>query len=158
MRRRLRHFYTSCVHPGRGIVHKSQEADRVPNTTNIYDEIPDLDTIGGRLFRAREASGQSVKQVAGRLGVKMSTIQAWESDRAQPGAHRLNTLSGMLNVSLSWVLHGIGPGPVEVEDNHDAPETNERVELQLNRLKLLHNETGNLIDRIQNDMGRRSVA
>ena len=130
----------------------------MPNTTNIYDEIPDLDTIGGRLSRAREASGQSIKQVAWRLGVKMSTVQAWESDRAQPGAHRLNTLSGILNVSLSWVLHGIGTGPTEIEDDEDDFETGERVEAQLNRLKLLHAETGNLIERIQNDMERRAVA
>ncbi|MFU0507676.1 helix-turn-helix domain-containing protein [Pseudaminobacter sp. NGMCC 1.201702] len=140
------------------MTHKPQEADRVPNTTTIYDEIPDLDTIGGRLSRAREASGQSIKQVAWRLGVKMSTVQAWESDRAQPGAHRLNTLSGILNVSLSWVLHGIGTGPVEIEDDEDDFETGERVEAQLNRLKLLHAETGNLIERIQNDMERRAVA
>ncbi|MGB3388614.1 MAG: helix-turn-helix transcriptional regulator, partial [Pseudaminobacter sp.] len=92
----------------------------MPNTTNIYEEIPDMDTMGGRLSRAREASGISVKQLAWRLGVKISTIQAWESDRSQPGAHRMNMMAGMLNVSLSWILHGVGIAPTEHEfDDRD---------------------------------------
>jgi transcriptional regulator with XRE-family HTH domain len=129
--------------------------NRVSDTTNIYEETPDLDTIGGRLSRAREASGMSVKQLAWRLGVKMSTINAWESDRSQPGAHRLNMVSGILNVSLSWVLHGVGTGPIEPEDDSDMIET---VGAQLDRLKLLHAETGSLIVRLQNDMDRLAAA
>lgn len=124
------------------------------DTTNIYDEIPDLDTIGGRLSRAREASGMSVKQLAWRLGVKISTINAWESDRSQPGAHRLNMLSGLLGVSLSWVLHGVGIAPVEAEDDG---ETLEALGSQLDKLRNLHAETGDLIRRLQNDMDRLSV-
>ncbi|MEI5680298.1 MULTISPECIES: helix-turn-helix domain-containing protein [unclassified Mesorhizobium] len=125
------------------------------DTTNIYEQTPDLDTIGGRLSRAREASGMSVKQLAWRLGVKMSTITAWESDRSQPGAHRLNMVSGILNVSLSWVLHGVGTGPIEPEDDSDMIET---VGAQLDRLRLLHAETGSLIVRLQNDMDRLAAA
>lgn len=121
------------------------------DTTNIYEEIPDLDTIGGRLSRAREASGMSVKQLAWRLGVKTTTINAWECDRSQPGAHRLNTLSGLLGVSLSWVLHGVGTAPVEVEDEIETLET---LGSQLDRLRHLHAETGHLIRRLQNDMDR----
>lgn len=121
------------------------------DTTNIYDETPDLDTIGGRLSRAREASGMSVKQLAWRLGVKISTINAWESDRSQPGAHRLNMLSGLLGVSLSWVLHGVGIAPMEAEDD---VETLEALGSQLDKLRNLHAETGDLIRRLQNDMNR----
>ncbi|MDH6229505.1 transcriptional regulator with XRE-family HTH domain [Mesorhizobium soli] len=123
------------------------------DTTNIYDEIPDFDTIGGRLCRARDASTMSVKQLALRLGVKTSTIKAWESDRSQPGAHRLNTLCGLLSVSVSWVLHGVGAAPVEAEDE-DEDEDIKALGSQLDKLRHLHAETGNLIRRLQNDMDR----
>lgn len=128
----------------------------MPNTTNIYEEIPDMDTMGGRLSRAREASGISVKQLAWRLGVKISTIQAWESDRSQPGAHRMNMMAGMLNVSLSWILHGVGIAPTEHEFDESDDETLEAVGAQIIRLKRLHAETGNLIDRLEDGMARRA--
>lgn len=93
----------------------------------------------------------SVKQLAWRLGVKISTINAWESDRSQPGAHRLNMLSGLLGVSLSWVLHGVGIAPVETDDHG---ETLEALGSQLDKLRNLHTETGHLIRRLQSDMDR----
>ena len=49
------------------------EASR-DHTTNIYDDLPDQDTLGGRLARAREAAGMSTAQLARRLGVKTSTL------------------------------------------------------------------------------------
>lgn len=128
----------------------------MPNTTNIYEEIPDMDTMGGRLSRAREASGLSATQLAWRLGVRASTIQAWESDRSQPGAHRMNMLAGMLNVSLSWVLHGVGIAPTEAELDASGTETLEAVGAQIIRLKRLHAETGHLIDRLEDGMARRA--
>ena len=123
------------------------------DTTNIYDEVPDFDTIGGRLSRAREASGMSIRQLALRLGVKASTIKAWECDRSQPGAQRLSMLSGLLGVSPCWVLHGIGTAPVEGGDEHED-ETMEVLGAQLGKLRNLHAETGHLIRRLQSDMER----
>lgn len=123
------------------------------DTANIYEGIRDLDTMGGRLSRAREASGMTTKQLAWRLGVRTATIKAWETDRSQPRANRLTMLAGILNVSLSWVLHGIGTGPVE-----DEPEMIDGVGAQLERLKSLHAETGHLIRRIQGDLDRLSAA
>lgn len=120
------------------------------DATNIYEESPDLDTIGGRLLRAREGSGLTVKELAWRLGVKVSTVNAWESDRSQPGAHRLTKLAGMLNVSLSWILHGVGTSPSEPKEG----EIVSAVSAQLERLKLLHAETGQLIGRLRTDLDR----
>ena len=125
----------------------------MPNTTNIYQQSPDMDTTGGRLSRAREAVGLTVKQLAWRLGVKVSTIHAWESDRSQPGAHRMSMLSGLLGVSLSWILHGVGAAPVEASED-DAEESLEALAAQLDRLKSLHTETGQLIGRLQQDIAR----
>ena len=120
------------------------------DTTNIYEETPDLDTIGGRLSRARESAGLSVKEIAWRLGVKIATVNAWESDRTLPGAQRLNRLAGILGVSISWVLHGVGTAPME----HGGQQTVENVTAQLEKLKLLHLETGQLIGQIEKDIER----
>jgi transcriptional regulator with XRE-family HTH domain len=126
---------------------------RVPNTVTIYSEIPDTDTLGGRLSRARDAVGLSAAQLARRIGVQSSTIQAWESDRSQPRANRLSMLAGVLNVSLSWLLHGIGTAPSE----EDEMELNESVALQLDRLKRLHQETADIIMQIERDIGRMAA-
>jgi HTH-type transcriptional regulator, cell division transcriptional repressor len=130
------------------------EADRVSDATNIYEEKPDLDTIGGRLSRARDASGLTVKELAWRLGVKMATINAWESDRSQPGSHRLTILAGILQVSLSWILHGVGTAPSDTETSDDSAAMNS----QIDRLRHLHAETGQIIDRLQTDIDRLSAA
>jgi len=51
----------------------------MPFHPNIMTETPDMDTMGGRLSRAREAKSMTVGQVATRIGVKAQTISAWES-------------------------------------------------------------------------------
>jgi transcriptional regulator with XRE-family HTH domain len=66
---------------------------------------------------AREQAGMSQKQLAKRLGVKHSTITSWEQDLSEPRANRLSMLSGILNVSFSWLLTGKGEG-VESPDEH----------------------------------------
>ncbi len=124
------------------------------DATNIYEEKPDLDTIGGRLSRARDASGLTVKELAWRLGVKIATINAWESDRSQPGSHRLTILAGLLQVSLSWILHGVGTSPSDSE----GPGDNAVMNSQIDRLRLLHSETGQIIEKLQSDIDRLNVA
>src|SRR5690606_25982778 len=119
-----------------GAISPQQGGGWVPDTATIYSGTPDTDTLGGRLSRARDAVGLSAAQLARRLGVQSSTIQAWESDRSQPRANRLSMLAGVLNVSLSWLLHGIGTAPVE--DNEI--EIAEGIKLQLDRLRRLHQE------------------
>jgi len=124
----------------------------VPDTTTIFEQEQDLDTFGGRLSRARAASGLSEKGLAWRLGVKQATIQAWERDRSQPNAQRMNRLSGLLGVSLSWFLHGMGNGPADLEDESAM----DLVGQQLAKLKLLHAETGQLIGHIESRLDKLS--
>jgi transcriptional regulator with XRE-family HTH domain len=126
---------------------KTGKDDRVPASTHILEEIPDRDTVGGRLMRAREASGLTVKRFAWRLGVNMATVKAWESDRSMPSSHRLATIAGLFGVSLSWILHGVGTAPSE--EGRDDEVSDEAVERHLDRLKALHAETGALIERLQ---------
>lgn len=67
-------------------------------------------TFGDRLEGAREAAGMTQEALARRLGVRLTTLQAWEGDAADPRANRLQMLAGMLNVSLMWLLTGEGDG------------------------------------------------
>ncbi|NDV01502.1 helix-turn-helix domain-containing protein [Pseudoroseicyclus tamaricis] len=71
----------------------------------------DSATLGDRIAGAREAAGLAQKELAARLGVKVGTVERWEDDRAEPRANKLQMLSGMLGVSLSWMLTGVGDGP-----------------------------------------------
>ncbi|MCL4066865.1 helix-turn-helix domain-containing protein [Pseudomonas sp. GX19020] len=70
----------------------------------------DVATFGDRLAGAREAAGLSQEDLAQRLGVRLTTLQAWEDDMAEPRGNRLSTLAGMLNVSLAWLLTAEGDG------------------------------------------------
>lgn len=67
-------------------------------------------TFGDRIAAAREALGMSQAQLARRLGVKAQTIDAWEEDRSEPRANKLQMLAGMLNVSMVWLMTGAGEG------------------------------------------------
>jgi transcriptional regulator with XRE-family HTH domain len=78
---------------------------------------PETSTFGDRVCAAREQAGMTQKQLAKRLGVKHSTIISWEQDLSEPRANRLSMLSGILNVSFSWLLTGEGEG-VESPDEH----------------------------------------
>lgn len=69
------------------------------------------DTLGGRIVTAREAQDLTTSQLARRLGVTSSTMRDWETDRSEPRSNRLITLAGVLNVSPSWLLTGMGERP-----------------------------------------------
>ena len=81
-----------------------------------YDWDDDVATLGDRLARARDAAGMSQAQLARRLGVKLSTLRNWESDRSEPRANRLQMLSGLLNISFVWLMTGVA------QNDDSAPE------------------------------------
>ena len=69
---------------------------------------PDAATFGDRVAAARESAGMSQGQLARRMGVKKTTLIGWEQDLSEPRANKLSMLSGLLNVSMSWLLTGEG--------------------------------------------------
>ena len=71
------------------------------------------ETLGGRIIAARESEELTTAQLARRIGVKTETLSAWESDRSEPRPNQLVTISGMLNVSPTWLLTGTGESPSE---------------------------------------------
>ena len=86
-------------------------------------------TIGDRLAGAREASGLSQSEMARNLGVKVKTIRGWENDLTEPRANKLQMLSGLLNVSLMWLLNGEGQGV-------DAPVDEQPIKKDVHELLL----------------------
>jgi transcriptional regulator with XRE-family HTH domain len=121
----------------------------VPDTANIYSVKQDNDTMGGRMQRARDASGLSVTEVAGRLGVKQSTVQAWENDRSQPRANKLQMVAGLLNISLAWLMDGLGRGPAEASD-----DLIESIETRLSRMRQLQGEFATIAEGLESDFRR----
>lgn len=71
------------------------EAEASPVSTS---PIPGT-TLAQRIAEARRASGQSLGQVAAKLGVSRPTVWAWEQGRARPAGNRVNALAAALGVS-----------------------------------------------------------
>ncbi|MEX0347682.1 MAG: helix-turn-helix domain-containing protein [Rhizobiaceae bacterium] len=110
----------------------------------------DDDTLGGRISRAREACGMTTAQLARRLGIKTATLQSWESDRSEPRANRLATIAGILNVSLTWLIHGIGDAPND--DIHS--DVVSLVRGHLEQMKILRDKTSAIIERLESELER----
>jgi transcriptional regulator with XRE-family HTH domain len=117
---------------------------------HIFDDEQDNDTLGGRLWRAREAVGLTESALAKAIGVKRETLRAWESDRSEPRANRLVTIAGLLNVSPTWLLHGVGGAPA-AETLTDEIGI---VRSQLERLQQLREQTDSALANIEKAMER----
>ncbi|WP_299676818.1 helix-turn-helix domain-containing protein [uncultured Roseobacter sp.] len=78
------------------------------DTTDWYG--PDTATFGDRVAAARETAEMTQSQLARRLGVRVSTLRAWENDLSEPRANRLSMMAGLLNVSMMWLINGQGEG------------------------------------------------
>ncbi|MFY0681292.1 MAG: helix-turn-helix transcriptional regulator [Thalassovita sp.] len=74
-------------------------------------------TFGDRLAAARDHAGMDQRTLAKRLGTKLKTLQDWEYDLSEPRANKLSMLSGLLNVSIKWLLTGEGEGVTEPVDD-----------------------------------------
>jgi transcriptional regulator with XRE-family HTH domain len=108
--------------------------------------VPDLNlappTLGTRLQAAREAAGFSVAEIASRVGVGTNSVQAWESDERTPRANRLLLLSGMLDITVTWLLEGQAPTMREVRTDVD------RILRQLHTLTAMVETLRNRCERI----------
>ena len=72
-------------------------------------------TFGDRIYAAREAVGLSQSALDIRLGVQLKTVKKWEEDITEPRANKLQMISGLLNISITWLLIGEGIGPQDPE-------------------------------------------
>ena len=94
-------------------------------------------TFGDRLAAAREAQGLSQPDLARKLGLKVQTIRNWEDDRAEPRANKLQMVAGFLNVSMVWLMTGIGDGGPEARAEDGAPAVGPTVKELLAELREL---------------------
>ncbi|WP_299024122.1 helix-turn-helix domain-containing protein [uncultured Sulfitobacter sp.] len=87
---------------------------------------PDVATFGDRVAAARDAAGMTQAVLARRLGVRVTTLRAWENDVSEPRANHLSMLAGLLNVSMMWLINGGGEGLDGTEEpsvlNSDAAD------------------------------------
>ena len=68
------------------------------------------ETFGQRLKRLRMASSYSMVGLANATGVTKPTLWKWETERVRPRQKALANLAGVLGVSESYLLFGIGDG------------------------------------------------
>jgi len=102
-------------------------------------------TLGDRIAGAREAAGLSRQALARSLGVRVTTVSAWEDDRAEPRANRLQMAAGVMNVSVGWLLTGRGDGPPGAAEGPGGG--NDRAALA--ELRRLRAELAGIVDRLR---------
>lgn len=112
---------------------------------------PDAATFGDRVVGARENSNMTQGQLSRRLGIKLATLKAWEEDRSEPRANKLQMLSGMLNVSLPWLLSGQGIGP---DEPIQEPVQNDIsiILLEMRSIKTQMNQTADRLSRLEKQL------
>ncbi len=109
----------------------------------------DVATFGDRLTGAREAAGLTQEDLAQRLGVRLTTVQAWEEDLVEPRGNRLQMLAGMLNISLTWLMVAEGDGLAEPSGR---PALRPGAEVALAELRQLQTRAATLagdLDRVE---------
>lgn len=124
-----------------------QDAEHQPDDFDWGDE---ASTLGDRLARAREFAGMNQSQLARRLGVKLATIRNWESDRSEPRSNRMQMLSGLLNVSIIWLISGEGDGAPEEAESVDQDASSLLAELH--QLRLAQAELSKRTARVEKDL------
>jgi len=107
-------------------------------------------TLGGRITLARESINLTDAQLSRRLGVMVKTVRNWETDRSEPRGNKLATLSGVLGVSLPWLV----TGDDESSRNDENVEETRSLKVKVDRLISLHEQTSALIFDIQSDIHR----
>ena len=85
--------------------------DDAPDRNSDRSWTDERATLGDRIAAAREAMGIGQEQLARRLGVRTATVVAWEDDRSEPRANRMQMLAGVVNAPLVWLMTGVGEGP-----------------------------------------------
>ncbi|WP_429816740.1 helix-turn-helix domain-containing protein [Ensifer sp. B1-9] len=110
----------------------------------------DGDTLGGRIWRARDAANLSTKDLADQLGVRAETVSAWERDRAEPRTNRLFLLAGVLGVTPAWLIAGLGKAP----DSDTCDDERDSLREQLALIKKLHEQTGKAIAALEMELNR----
>ena len=110
----------------------------------------DGDTLGGRIWRARDALGYRLEDLASRLCLPEDTVGGWERDHAEPDTETLFRLAGVLHVSPSWLIAGVGTPPPEPSGG----EYLYPLQCRLQDVQQLHAQTGKAIAALEAEIAR----
>ena len=110
----------------------------------------DNDTLGGRIWRARDALNMTARDLADRHGVHVDTISDWERDRSEPRTSRLFMLAGVLGVTPAWLIAGLGEAP---KDEISNSVSGQLLSL-LQDVRALHEQTGKAIAALEAEIAR----
>lgn len=116
---------------------------------------PDSATFGDRVAAAREAAGMTQSQLAKRLGIKLSTLKAWEQDVSEPRANRLSMMAGLLNVSIMWLINGEGVGLGEPEDEGEITSDVNDILIEIRDLKANLKASADKLGRLEKSLRMR---
>jgi len=109
-------------------------------------------TFGDRVAGAREALGMSQQDLSRRLGVKLKTIRAWENDISEPRSNKLMRLSGLLNVSIMFLLNGEGDGLEAPEEQQPLAPGVEEILTEIRDLKNQINQSADRLGRLEKNL------
>lgn len=126
--------------------------DQTATNTDWYSE--DAATFGDRLAAAREAENMTQSALAKRLGIKLKTLRGWEEDLSEPRANKLQMVSGVLNVSMRWLLTGEGTGVEEPTHEGDTPEVRDLL-LEIRDIKMQMNRSADQLGRLEKRLRKR---
>lgn len=126
------------------------DSPEVETGTGWFDA--ETSTFGDRMTGAREAAGLSQSDLAKRLGVKVKTIRAWENDQSEPRANKLQMLSGMLGMSIKWMLTGEGEGLEGPEQPDTLPEDIAALLVEMRRMKVEQSRMAERMGRLEKRM------
>ena len=121
------------------------------NTIPFRSSRADGDTLGGRIWRARDALDMSLGEIATRLGLPEETVADWERDHTEPRTQALFMLAGVLGVSPSWLIAGVGEAPPE---GGESEASSHPLTEQLRQLRQLHEQTGLAIAALEAEIER----
>ncbi len=117
------------------------------SATDWYGE--DAATFGDRLAGARENANMTQKELATRLGVKLTTLRNWEDDLNEPRANKLQMVAGLLGVSLTWLLTGRGDGLDAPDDRPAIPDDVAKLLSELRALRTQIVQSGDRLAQLE---------
>ena len=102
-------------------------------------------TIAERLVEARETAGLTQAEAARLSAVAVRTLKSWETGKVKPRPNKLQILSGVLGVSLLWLLSG--NEEYEVPDDSRTSRL-DQLEHKVRRLSDLQREMSSISEEI----------
>ena len=90
-------------------------AKRSPNSVDVH--------VGNQIRRRRLALGMSQEKLAEALGISFQQVQKYEKGVNRVGASRLQAISDILQVPISFFFDGASPPSSSRKKAGDAPST-----------------------------------